>query len=54
VRLVVVTPLGARQINAIESRMQVEVAQMLNGVVSAQDLDVYLRSVKKLAAFRQP
>jgi DNA-binding MarR family transcriptional regulator len=52
VRLAIITATGAEQIISIESHMQKEIARMLNGVISAQELEQYIQTLQKLTATR--
>lgn len=52
VRLAIITSTGAEQIASIEARMQKEIARLLNGVVSAQELEQYIQTLQKLAVLR--
>ena len=52
VRLAIVTPTGAEQVVSIEAHMQKEIAQRLNGLLSAQELEQYIQTLRKLAVVR--
>jgi DNA-binding MarR family transcriptional regulator len=52
VRLAIVTSTGAEQVTLIEKSMRKEIVRLLDGVVSGQDLEKYVQSLKKFAAKR--
>lgn len=52
VRLAIITPNGAKQVTSIEAHMQKEIARLLNGIVSAQELEQFINMLQKLAVLR--